>query len=294
MAIQQSSFFCPVCQQQRLFTSQKGVNHILHLLVTLFSCGLWAFVWFILTVSDTPRFHCSQCGHSDATKYLANPYLRSQEAQQNAERAALRAESSGLSAWFSGLSSQSKRYLIYLAVVGVLLAVGLGTVVKFETRRRPLNTHSDANSTANSSSNTATPTPMKHARLPSSLSPAENLEEAKQYLSEDTKGGRALASFHLSAIPKTAKEYPVAKQLLAQIKADVKRNEQRNEPSTRKEIEDELAGLAAEDAQLEKTLDLYEDYDGPATTQTKLKALQRKGQIELRRVELEKRLKRIR
>ena len=88
MAIQQASFYCPVCQQQRLFTAQNQVNQVFYLILTLFSCGLWGIVWLIQNLSYTPRFHCSQCGHSDAYKYLANPNLRSQEVQQKAEWAA--------------------------------------------------------------------------------------------------------------------------------------------------------------------------------------------------------------
>lgn len=52
----------------------------------VFSCGLWGIVWAILILSDNPQFHCAQCGYSDEVKYLANPYLRSEEAQRNSEQ----------------------------------------------------------------------------------------------------------------------------------------------------------------------------------------------------------------
>lgn len=206
MAIQQRSYFCPNCQQQRLFTRQGGVNHILHFLIMIFSCGLWAIVWGVLILSDNPRFHCSQCGFSDAPKYLANPNLRSQESQQNAQRAAL--QSSSPSAWFLGLSSQSKIF----AVLGVLTFIGLSIFV-VATVTKQSNLQPNANSTSNSSSNkmTAFPTPKLY---PAGLSPAENLEKGKKALNA---GDQYTAWTHLFHIKKVAKEYAAAQQLLASI-----------------------------------------------------------------------------
>lgn len=294
MAVQQASFFCPVCQQQRLFTAQNQVNQVLYLLLTLFSCGLWAIVWLIQNLSYTPRFHCSQCGHSDSYRYLANPNLRSQEAQQKAARATLQGKSCSPSSnlfakWFSGLTNQSKIVMIGLTVFGVLSIIILGVAVKNVNQKS--NTQSNANSTSNNSLVNTTSTPIKVTRSPSDLSSAENLEEAKEYLKRDKGVDKTYASMHLEAIPKTAKEYPEAKRLLAEIKVYFQRLNQQSEPNTRKEIEDELANLAGEDAQLENTLNQYENYEGQAATATKLKALKRKGQIELRRIELERKLK---
>ena len=150
---------------------------------------------------------------------------------------------------------------------------------------------SNENNAANSLSNTATTTPLNIRRSAEDLSPAENLEEAKRLFKTGNYEDITFAAGHLSAIPKTAKEYPVAKKLQTQIDVYFKRVNQRKEPITRKEIEDELANLAGEDAQLEDTLDQYEDYEGQAATATKLNALKRKGQIELRRIELQRKLK---
>lgn len=235
MAVQQASFFCPVCQQQRLFTAQNQVNQVFYLILTLFSCGLWAIVWLIQNLSYTPRFHCSQCGYSDSYKYLANPNLRSQEAQQKAARAAMQSSSpssNSFAAWFSGLTNQSKIVMIGLALFGVVFIIGIGVAVK--NANQESNTQSNINSAANNSSVSTNSTPIKVTRSPSDLSPAENLEEAKEYLKRDEGVDKTYAAMHLEAIPKTAKEYPEAKQLLAQIKVDIQRINQRNQPNTRK------------------------------------------------------------
>jgi hypothetical protein len=179
-----------------------------------------------------------------------------------------------------------------LALIGVPIIIFVAMSVAFNSGKNTVR-ETNANNAANSSSNTATTTPIKEYRSPSDLSSAENLEVGKKYLREGTEGGRAFAAVHLGAVPKNAKEYTEAKKLYAQVMVDAKRDAQRKEPHTRKEVEDELANLVGEDAQLESALDQYEDYEGPAATATKLNALKRKGQIELRRIELERKLKRM-
>lgn len=53
---------CKVCKRQTKH-SKQGTNHILHLLITLFTCGAWVFVWGFLLLCDvlTP-YHCEECG----------------------------------------------------------------------------------------------------------------------------------------------------------------------------------------------------------------------------------------
>lgn len=243
MAIQQASFFCPVCQQQRLFTRQESVNHILHLLVTLFSCGLWAIVWFFVTVSHNPRFHCAQCGHSDAYKYLANPNLRAQEAHLGAGRAALRGEPSGsyfnsLSTWFSGFNSQGKIFVIGAAIVVGVLGLGILGALTAPNQRSNNQANTAVNKT-NAASFSPTPTP-------------------------------AVA---LKDTPKTGTT--TARQSCA-------------------DIESELASVESDQARVEEMLDATEDF-GPQAGSPKraiyTNALKRKGELQLRHIALEKKLR---
>lgn len=37
-----------------LAAASPPVNHVLHLLLTLVTCGLWAIVWFVLALSRPP------------------------------------------------------------------------------------------------------------------------------------------------------------------------------------------------------------------------------------------------
>ena len=59
----QSSAFCLVCQQQRLFTKEKP-NHLLHLVLSVLTLGIWAiFVWLPISIAaQARRPRCASCG----------------------------------------------------------------------------------------------------------------------------------------------------------------------------------------------------------------------------------------
>jgi hypothetical protein len=62
MALAQTSGWCHVCQQQRMMTKPK-INHVLHLILTLVTFGLWGLVWLTLgIISANKGFRCAQCG----------------------------------------------------------------------------------------------------------------------------------------------------------------------------------------------------------------------------------------
>ncbi len=37
-------------------------NHILHLVLSLFTCGLWLPVWLIIVLASIGGYRCSKCG----------------------------------------------------------------------------------------------------------------------------------------------------------------------------------------------------------------------------------------
>jgi len=281
MSIQQASYYCPVCQQQRLFTRQE-MNQVPHLLVTLFSCGLYFFIWLLIYATYNAKFHCAQCGYSDAVKYLANPQLRSQEAQLRAERAALRGEppsafSNSFTEWFSGLNSQSKTFIIGLGVAGLCFLVVLGILKSASDRARSdLQLDSKTNSNANiSNKNTATATPTVY---PAGLSPAVNLEKGRVALNE---GNNGTAWAHLSQIPKTAKEYVSARELLARI-------------PERQQIEFELAELAERERNLERMATGLAYQVEPSELKKRLDNIEKQQrQIFARRRELNRKLEKM-
>lgn len=56
----QNTRFCEGCRAQVLST-RKPVNHILHLILTLTTCGFWAVPWVLLCLFRQP-WRCSRCG----------------------------------------------------------------------------------------------------------------------------------------------------------------------------------------------------------------------------------------
>jgi hypothetical protein len=60
MAIQETQRFCPTCQRH-ILARRPGTNHILHFLIVVFTCGMWALVWAWQGVK-LGGWRCSWCG----------------------------------------------------------------------------------------------------------------------------------------------------------------------------------------------------------------------------------------
>ena len=55
---------CGTCGQKRPF-SKKGVNHILHLLLSIVTVGFWIPVWLLVGVcAALTRYRCQFCGQA--------------------------------------------------------------------------------------------------------------------------------------------------------------------------------------------------------------------------------------
>jgi hypothetical protein len=66
-----SSAYCPTCDQQRMH-SGKQPNHILHLLLSCITFGIWLPVWLVLSVARKPR--CMQCGMKQGAARAESTY----------------------------------------------------------------------------------------------------------------------------------------------------------------------------------------------------------------------------
>lgn len=66
MGFTESSGYCAYCQRQVL-ARQQTPNHILHCLITLFSCGAWAIVWLLITLFSSNPVLCTVCGRPTTT-----------------------------------------------------------------------------------------------------------------------------------------------------------------------------------------------------------------------------------
>lgn len=59
--MKQAAGFCPLCNRQVL-VGAKTPNHVLHAIITLFSCALWAPVWIFLSLV-AKDWRCQVCGN---------------------------------------------------------------------------------------------------------------------------------------------------------------------------------------------------------------------------------------
>lgn len=61
MGIKQSSRYCHFCQQDVL-AQASSPNHILHLILSCLTAGVWVLVWISMIFLSIGGYRCSQCG----------------------------------------------------------------------------------------------------------------------------------------------------------------------------------------------------------------------------------------
>lgn len=54
---------CSKCQKKTLHIEQK-LNHILHLLLSVVTAGVWLIVWILLALFHDKKTQCTVCGHN--------------------------------------------------------------------------------------------------------------------------------------------------------------------------------------------------------------------------------------
>ena len=59
--MEQASAYCDQCEKQVLIQRPGGPNHILHLLMTIITGGIWLIIWFFVA-SESKPWRCNQCG----------------------------------------------------------------------------------------------------------------------------------------------------------------------------------------------------------------------------------------
>ena len=56
--------YCDDCDRYVRASKEKTVNHVLHLLLTVLTCGLWAVIWLLAgAASLSERYRCPRCGN---------------------------------------------------------------------------------------------------------------------------------------------------------------------------------------------------------------------------------------
>lgn len=63
MGQKQKSCFCPHCQEQTLALGRTP-NHVLHLILSFFTIGLWIPIWILISLGKIGGYRCSKCGTS--------------------------------------------------------------------------------------------------------------------------------------------------------------------------------------------------------------------------------------
>lgn len=56
-----SGRYCGYCNT-RVLAQKQAPNHVLHLLLTFTSCGLWSLIWLLLAAASYGRYKCPRCG----------------------------------------------------------------------------------------------------------------------------------------------------------------------------------------------------------------------------------------
>lgn len=69
MSTYQHMEFCKICQKQTIHFAEKP-NHILHLLLSIITVGIWVPMWILITLMCMFRNECSVCGGVDSNETL--------------------------------------------------------------------------------------------------------------------------------------------------------------------------------------------------------------------------------
>ena len=64
MGYAESTGFCKHCDRKTLLR-RKRPNHVLHLLLTIITAGIWLIVWILVSI-QIGGWRCSQCGSKTA------------------------------------------------------------------------------------------------------------------------------------------------------------------------------------------------------------------------------------
>lgn len=62
MATDQRMDQCKKCAKITMHV-RKGTSHVLHLLLSLITFGVWLPVWIILALNSSTTGQCTECGH---------------------------------------------------------------------------------------------------------------------------------------------------------------------------------------------------------------------------------------
>ena len=59
--MKQASGYCSACRR-RVYATGRSPNHLLHLVLSVITFGLWLVVWLLLAVGTAGNYRCTRCG----------------------------------------------------------------------------------------------------------------------------------------------------------------------------------------------------------------------------------------
>ncbi|MCF8721233.1 hypothetical protein J2S31_002131 [Nitrospina gracilis Nb-211] len=54
---------CKLCDKKTLHVG-PSTSHVLHLLLTLLTMGVWVFMWILVAANNTTKTQCTVCGRN--------------------------------------------------------------------------------------------------------------------------------------------------------------------------------------------------------------------------------------
>lgn len=54
--------FCSACQAN-VMAQKNTPNHILHIIISLITLGLWVPIWLLISLFSVGQWRCTRCGH---------------------------------------------------------------------------------------------------------------------------------------------------------------------------------------------------------------------------------------
>lgn len=62
MSQKQAGRYCTHCQKNTMVTGTKP-NHVLHLVLSILTAGIWLIVWLLVSIGKMGGYRCTQCGN---------------------------------------------------------------------------------------------------------------------------------------------------------------------------------------------------------------------------------------
>lgn len=61
MSVKQAGRYCPHCQANVMATG-TAPNHLLHLVLSVLTAGIWLIVWLLVAAGKVGGYRCTRCG----------------------------------------------------------------------------------------------------------------------------------------------------------------------------------------------------------------------------------------